>query len=385
MTIRRDLLLIFGLFAALVLFIIFGPARQPPVPETTPTTHSTADQGAQALYEWVGRMGYTANRLEYQEFDIGEQTAALVILSPSEPIEPEEAQIILDWVDQGGTLILADDTSNLLGSDNALLRAIDVRIDVYTGTTAIERAQPLQPALDQPAVGETIVQAKRYLVPERDDYVALLGSQAYPFLIGMRQGSGYLYLSSSSYPFTNAGLREPENAKLVLNALRRVASDGIIIFDEYHHGYVRPPAPTTVVLGSPWGWAGTYTMLVVALYLILSGRRFGQPIPLREETQRRSSSEYVESMADLLQRGGKREYILRHYYQQFKRRLARPYGISPQLADPAFIAELARVRLIDEPALTAMLARLQASQASEPQFVATIAEADRMLEELRRK
>jgi Domain of unknown function (DUF4350) len=382
-SIRRDMLLIIGLFAALVLFIVFGPARQPPVPEAAPTTHSIAPEGAQAFYEWASRMGYRPNRLEYRSYTIDEQTDALVILSPSKAIEPEEAQTVLDWVGQGGTLILADDTSNLLGADNALLSAIDVRIDVYTGTQVIENAAPLQPALDQPVLKEALVQAGRYLAPQRDDYVALLGSKEYPLLIGIQQGSGYMYISATSYPFTNQGLREEDNARLVLNMLRRVPRDGVITFDEIHHGYLRPPAPTTVVLGSPWGWAGAYTILVVALYLILSGRRFGQPIPLREEVQRRSSSEYVESMADLLQRGSKRSYILQHYYQQYKRRLAKPYGISPQIADTEFIAELARIRPIDEPALRLLFERFQASQVSEAQLVATIAEADRVLEEMR--
>jgi hypothetical protein len=159
-----------------------------------------------------------------------------------------------------------------------------------------------------------------------------------------------------------------------------VPPGGRIQFDEYHHGYFTPPSTTGIVLGSPWGWAAAYAVIAIALYLILSGRRFGRPVPLREEIARRSSAEYVESMADLFQRGGKRAYILRHYHAAFKRRLAKPFGANPQLPDQEFVRELARFREMDEPALLALLARLQSQQASEAVLVGAVAEADRFLE-----
>ena len=76
---------------------------------------------------------------------------------------------------------------------------------------------------------------------------------------------------------------------------------------------------------------------MTALFLLLGGRRFGRAVPLKEEHERRSSAEYVESIADLYQRGGKRAYMLRHFYADFKRRLAQPYGINPQVDDREFV------------------------------------------------
>jgi hypothetical protein len=373
---RRDLLLIGGLFAALVLFIVFGPSRQPPQPPAAPTTHSTSERGAQALYEWVGRMGYQPQRLEYREYQPDPEAAALVVLSPSVAITPEEASLTLDWVEQGGTLILADDTSGLFGSGNALLAELKVDIAPYTGTITIERAGTLQPALDQPAVAEAAVQAGRRLVPRRDDYAALIGTPTDLIIAGIRHGEGYVYISATAYPFTNEGLREEQNARLVLNMLRRIPAGGRVLFDEFHHGYMRPPSSAGAALGTPWGWAGAYAALVVAIYLILSGRRFGRPVPLREEVRRRSSAEYVESIADLLLRGGKRGYMLRHYHTAFKRRLARPYGINPALDDTEFVRELARARMVDETHLLSLLSRLRSERATEEELVRTVAEAD---------
>jgi hypothetical protein len=165
----------------------------------------------------------------------------------------------------------------------------------------------------------------------------------------------------------------------VLNLLRRVPEGGRILFDEYHHGFYEPPSLLGTIVQTAWGWGILYALGIAALYLLLTGRRFGRPVPLREETRRRSSAEYVESMADLLQRGGKRGFVLRHYRESLKRRLARPYGISPRLDDDAFVRELARYRPLtddDQERLRSLLARMRREQVGEEELLRLIAEAD---------
>jgi hypothetical protein len=217
----------------------------------------------------------------------------------------------------------------------------------------------LQPALDSPPLTRPQVQASRILLPRRPDYTALLGTSDALVSLGLRHGQGYVYLFSTVYPFTNDGLADEQNARLVLNAMRRVPAGGRVLFDEYHHGYIRPPTAATPLTGNPIGWAGLYIGVAVGMYLLLSGRRFGRPVPLAEEVQRRSSAEYVESMADLFQRGGKTAYIGAHYHTQFRRQLARPYGINPQLDDDTFAFEVARVAALEGQEAAALRAVLQ--------------------------
>ncbi|HEX9374215.1 MAG TPA: DUF4350 domain-containing protein, partial [Roseiflexaceae bacterium] len=63
---RRDILIIVGLFAALILFIALGPARQQRASDPIEaTTHSSEPEGALALYNWTGAIGYDGRRLEY--------------------------------------------------------------------------------------------------------------------------------------------------------------------------------------------------------------------------------------------------------------------------------------------------------------------------------
>jgi hypothetical protein len=380
---RRDIFIIAGLFLALILFVAFGPGRRPPDsgPSGT-TTHSSEDDGALALYNWSRALGYDSRRLEYRAFALDESDAALIILNPQERIDRTHSRAMLDWVEGGGTLIFAEEASALFSPANALLDELEIETTVYSTTTTIEHAAPAQPALGQPPFAQAPVQTARRLVLRTDDYVNLLGTPDAVVVAGLKRGEGYIYVSAAAYPFTNAGLRDPQNAALALNMLRRVPIGGRIQFDEYHHGFFTPPSTTRILFGSPWGWAAAYAVLALALYLILSGRRFGRPVPLREEVVRRSSAEYVESMADLFQRGGKRAYILGHYHTAFKRRLAKPLGVNPQLPDEEFVRELARHRELDEGALLAMLARLHAERADETALVQTVAAADALADEL---
>lgn len=376
----RDLLLIAALFGVLIAFVVVGPSRTPPLAPDAPTTYSRAPTGALVLYEWMRAMGYDARRLEYRPFELTDEDAVLVMLNPSAAISKDHARHIRTWVERGGTLIFAEDTPALFSISNALFDELQVRMTVITGTQEIERVPALQPVFDQPPVRELNVRPRRALAPQRNDYAPLFGAAGQTLIAGIRVGQGYAYISATTHPFTNSGLRDRQHAALVLNMLRRAPPGGRILFDEYHHGLVAPPAPTDGLLRTPWGWAGVYAATVTALFLLLGGRRFGRAVPLREEVERRSSAEYVESIADLYQRGGKRAYMLRHFYASFKRRLAQPYGINPQVDDREFVYQLARLRPIDEAALLALLAQLRATPASDAELLRVVAAADAFIQ-----
>ncbi len=375
---RRDLIILGSLFALLVLFTILGPGRQTEDEEMTfsPTTHSSGPSGALALLRWSNELGYTAERLEFREFAVDAQTDVLFMLNPPEPVLPNHAEMVLAWVEEsGGILVLSRDRANILGGNSTILDELDIRVAAYQGEPqVIERAPLQQPALHTPPVQDVLVDTGYVLETPRSDVVHLVGVEDGTVLMGVQHGEGYIYLSSSSYPFTNRGLRDSQNAVMVLNLLRRTPEGGRILFDEYHHGFFEPPSFRSILFSTPWGWALIYALAVLALYAILTGRRFGRPVPLLEEVRLRSSAEYVESMADLLQRGRKTRFIQEHYYTSFKRRLARPYGINPHLEDDAFVAELARYRELDHAKLLGLLTRLHSTHLDEKALLRVLEE-----------
>jgi hypothetical protein len=378
---RRDIFILIALFCGLVLYAVLGPANNDEgAVSSLPTTYAANSSGALALYRWLGQNGYDAQRFQFQEYRLDDEAAVLFILDPQESFNRTEAREVLRWVEAGGTLIFAEDQVNLFGGAGQLLEELEVDVVFYEPAEGepetIARAPVLQPLFANPPAGEVLVNASRILNSARPDALPLVGLPEATVLLVMPRGEGLVYVSSSAFPFTNAGLAEPQNAALVLNLLRGVPAGATILFDEYHHGYYSAPTLRSLVLSSPWGWALIYGMLVLAAYLTLTGRRFGAPIPLREETRLRSSAEYVDSMADLFQRGGKSAYVLRHYHTSFKRRLARPFGISPGLDDAAFVKELARYRDLDEAQLQGLLTRMRKTQLGEDELLRLVAEAD---------
>ena len=87
--------------------------------------------------------------------------------------------------------------------------------------------------------------------------------------------------SARHYPLTNPGLRDSDNAALVINLLGQLPPGA------------RPwPSTSTttascdaaraacgdLLLENPWGWAALYGVALAYLYLVWSGRRFGRPL-----------------------------------------------------------------------------------------------------------
>ena len=381
---QRDLLLILGLFAGLALFIVLMPDQaEQERTRTITTTHSSGPNGALALLRWTRQLGYDAQRLEYTDFALSSQTDALFMLNPSRPVLREQADAVLAWVEQGGTLILADERNRAFASSNLLLEQLEVEVVRYSsnaGDPGVSPALPevpiLQPVFDQPPLATIPVQADQVIRSPRTELVALAGVPDGVVVAGMRYGLGYIYVSASGYPFTNVGLRDERSAGFVLNILNRLPRNAAILFDEYHHGFVTEPSLRHAIFTSAWGWALLYGVGVVGLYLLATGRRFGTPIPLREDVAQRNSAEYVESMADLMQRGKQRRFIAQHYHTMLKRRLARPYGLNPRLADAEFVAELRRYRELDADALLHLLHALQRTNLTEQELLHLVTTAD---------
>ena len=167
---RRDILIIVGLFLALILFVAFGPGLRPSNSGPSgATTHSSDEDGALAFYNWTRALGYDALRLEYRAFALDERDAALVILNPQERIDRSQSRAMIDWVERGGTLIFAEDNSALFSPANALLDELDVQTTIYSTTTTLPSAAPAQPALDQPPFKQAPVQTARKLVLRTND------------------------------------------------------------------------------------------------------------------------------------------------------------------------------------------------------------------------
>ena len=143
-------------------------------------------------------------------------------------------------------------------------------------------------------------------------------------LVDYPVGQGRIILLSDPYIFSNGGISLRDNLQLAINML--TSGGGLIAFDEYHHGKaINQNALVSYFAGTPViPILGQLTLLILVL-LWTRGRRFGRPLPL-SQIDRRSSLEFVASMAELQQRARAFDLALENIYARTRRVLARYAG-----------------------------------------------------------
>ncbi len=383
------------LLGVLTVIAAIQSARNPAPSELEPafsplSSESPNLDGALILRLWLEHLGYEVNYDRGSTFTVPENTGTLIILRPDRPfgITHEEWALIDDWVAAGGTLVLA--------GDNAITESAvgHFQFGFRRARGYIEQERAYLPIMNSPSmVSPATVKASTYLGTRRPDYFTLLANSEGPLMVAIEEGDGLVILSTVVYPFTNAGLQESGNPEFVLNLIATFDPDKAVVFDEWHHlQFVElvtepepepeleqpsePTGPTAWLTRTAAGRALLYAAIVIFIGLILSGRQFGTPLPLREEVTRRSPLEYISAVANLSRRSNLQQYTLSRYKKNLKRVLGKRYRIDPSLVDEEFVSVLATYHAgLDTKALSDLLANMQKNNLSENTMVQLAAEA----------
>jgi hypothetical protein len=155
--------------------------------------------------------------------------------------------------------------------------------------------------------------------------VVHLSASKSPLLVDYPHGKGRIILLSDPYIVANGGIGLKDNLKLMTNVL--AVSGGLIAFDEFHQGHgASHNAFVGYFEGTPVLAICGQIVLLILLVLWTRGRRFARPLPL-PQTDRRSSLEFVASMAELQQRAGAYDLAIENIYSRTRRVLARYAGV----------------------------------------------------------
>lgn len=155
--------------------------------------------------------------------------------------------------------------------------------------------------------------------------VVHLATSKGPLLIDYPHGKGRIALLSDPFIVANSGIGLKDNLPLAINLV--AAYDGEIAFDEFHQG--RGTAQNAFVRyfqGTPVLAISGQLVLLILLILWTRGRRFARPLPL-PRIDRRSSLEFVASMAELQQRARAFDLAIENIYSRTRRVLARYAGV----------------------------------------------------------
>ena len=330
-------------------------------------TSSSQPDGARALYLWAQELGYDVAVDTPGIFSAPERAGIAFILEPELPgVSAAEWQTLEPWIEDGGTLFLVGDG---LG---AALSMQHVEFNVaYRERLGESEVQIVENIFSITPEALSNVRPRAVLQSERVDYSILLIADGEPLAVAIERGEGMVILSTLAYPLTNQGLKDPGNPQFSLGLLTLAGETGTMWFDEWHHGVRNATASMPSGLGH-WlrvtrsGQAILYSAAIIFLWLVLSGKRFGRPIPQREHARRRASAEQVMALANLSRRAGHRYAIRDHYHRELKQQLGRRYGLSPAVPDDEFLRRLIAIDPdLDQGRLNVLLKALDGEEIGE--------------------
>ncbi|OLE54750.1 MAG: hypothetical protein AUG51_06490 [Acidobacteria bacterium 13_1_20CM_3_53_8] len=371
------------------------------------STYNSGATGTRALFDYLGETGNKVVRWRESTASLlsgRTRPQTFVVIGETQvPFERTDAENLLKWVNAGGRLVLIDrrpDVHLLPASDNwrvttALVNypAPDVQtrdvesvspsrfaalIKVFESgeadqggegqkqganpaneDTTTDDEEPRPPRRGQsPIIVEEpprgvgpsggVEEAQPPILPENvlsPAPVVQLADSRGALMIDYPHGRGRIILLSDPFIVANGGISQADNLQLAVNAI--VGAGGLIAFDEYHQG--RGATQNYVIAyfkGTPViAMVGQLALIVLAV-LWTSGRRFGRALPL-PVVDRRSSLEYVASMAELQERARAYDLAVENVYTRTRRVLMRYAGVEYNTTRSEIAARVAERSGID--------------------------------------
>ena len=183
-------------------------------------------------------------------------------------------------------------------------------------------------------------------------------------LIDYAHGAGRIIVLSDPYIVANGGIKLADNLQLALNTLTE--TKGLIAFDEFHHGHTTSGnALAAYFAGTPILAICGQLALVVLAIVWTSGRRFGRPLPL-PQVDRRSSLEFVASMAELQQRARALDLAIENIYSRTRRVLTRYAGVDYHSSRSAIAERVASRSSLGRVQLEELMRRCEEAINGEP-------------------
>lgn len=381
MKLSRDTWLGIGILLTLVLVTSLAAFQQSDDDVLPYLSTSPAPDGTLALSLWLEELGYQTADAFALSFNPNAEIDIIFITQPIFEITANEWRVLDQWIEQGGTLILAGTN----GASNQALMHFDFRLAYLQEQT--NEISPALPILKSPVLESKINFATDFgIFTARTDYTPLITAQGRPLILTFQQGEGRVILSALPRIFTNLELKNETIPALVLNILAFAGQErGTVLFDEWHRGF----QSSNEVIGvsqwlrrTPGGHAILFVVFTLFIALILQGRQFGRHIPLAHEIKRRGPMEHVTAVANLSRKAGHRKEVARQYHQRLKRHLGQRYHLDPSMADEEYVNSLVAYNpSIDREKLLQVLKHLSQTNISEAELLKLSAEASRWINE----
>jgi len=289
-----------------------------------PSSYSAGNHGTKAAFLLLGQMGYAPRRwTENPRTLAGVAPHATLILADPMPGDEGDVEVVRQFVRNGGRVV----------ATGVSFAQFVPQQPIHVGTPHFQWKQyrPHEPSELTRGIKAIALAPKFYFDPTKLDAPYLDGDES-P-VTRFSYGAGEVIWWSTTDPMSNSGIRESDNAQLLLNSVGE-AGRGPVLWDEYFH----QGGATVIdsVLASPLRWGLLQAALIGALVCLTYSRQFG---PARQSVAaaRLAPMEFVETLAALYQKSGAAHIAVEVVYEQFRGALQRRFSIRTD-ADAAQLA-----------------------------------------------
>lgn len=297
--------------------------------------------GASGVYRWAERLSIPVRRLEVPLWEapqvLADPTGNCIVTmgdgswSPlQEDVGPESWLSVSNWLARGNALVIVTTVPGALPQtlrqdlklaafqETAARRATFLGLESVEnrpetslaamtgggGSLTVEQEGPRwSVAPEQPAAGAASGAA--IAPPVRDDGPArwpLAADARGGVLFRIPVGKGAVYVLLDEFAWTNAGLDQGDNARVLANVLGREIRGGALAFDEYRHGHGRIESFVTYFANLPGAPAFCWITFIWALFYAYGRNVRLRPVEPYVERERRTAQEYVDAVAQLYER-----------------------------------------------------------------------------------
>jgi hypothetical protein len=297
--------------------------------------------GAAGLYRWATRIGIPVRLLEVPVWEashsLGESTGNCLLTmgngswsSTGDELKPASWQSVRNWLARGNTLIVV--TSALGSLPVELQQGLFPSTLTESGTepaskfghasvgsrpetteARLKNGEKLTVELNGPrgsfastraaapgASGTSPSKSPRVNDPEPTQ---LAGDLRGGVLFRIPVGQGSVYLLLDEFAWTNAGLDQGDNARVLAEVLdREISGGGVLEFDEYRHGHGRTESFLTFLLNLPGSSAFLQLAAIWAILYVYARNIRLKPTESYVERERRTAQEYIDAVAQLYER-----------------------------------------------------------------------------------
>jgi hypothetical protein len=287
--------------------------------------HNKRATGLQGLSKLAESLGLPVAPWE-QPYRQLKEPGTLVLIAPTESLQPFQIEQILLWVNKGNDLIYIDDMTFELSNSVATKLGVTVKSAGRPGA----KVEDVDVAPNSNVPETAHVEKLRLASATRVAGGTAIAKDAQgAFLTVIKFGKGRVLFGTCPSILANKTIAKKEywgNFQFISNWFK--TTPGTIYFDEYAHGFSGGTNVFAYLAHGPVGAASAQIILILIIAVISESQRFGAARGI--ETRRQISNlEFINGLSHAYRRAKANTAVLDILFHAFKNKLSRALAVSP--------------------------------------------------------